>query len=303
MLPPPEIIQAAVPEVAATLPTRGLVAEDLAFDSSTGRWFVSSVHRREILVKARGGSWRVFASRRLAGVLALGVDMARRRLWATSVGLAQATGLRPEERGRSSLVAFDLDSGRELRRLELEGQGHALGDMVVAPDGTLFVSDGQGGGVYRVDPDGKALVLLVAPGVFRSPQTPVVVEGGILVPDYMKGLAFIPAAEGAARWLTVPDGADLRGVDGMAGSGRRLYAVQNGASPSRVVALDLDADFTKVERITVLLQVAEATHLVLQGSSLFVLADNGWERFDADGVPLKGLPPEIPPRILKVALP
>jgi len=303
MLIPPAFIQDARPAVVATLPAANLLAEDLAFDAATGRWFVSSVHGREILVKKPGKAWRVFAHQNLSGVLALGIDPPRRRLWATSVGLPQAGDLAPEDQGVSALVAFDLDSGRELRRIPLEGKGHALGDMAVASDGTVFVTDSRGGGVYRLDPEAMALVALVTPGTFRSPQTPVVVEGGILVPDYAKGLAFVPASGGAARWLTGPEGVDLRGIDGMALSGRRLYVVQNGASPNRVLALDLDEGLTKVERITVLLKVPEATHVLVREGTLFILADNGWERFDDAGALKKDAPPERAPRILRLELP
>jgi hypothetical protein len=303
MFLPPALIQNAAPRVEAVLPAADLIAEDLAFDAVTGRWFVSSVHRREILVKKPGKPWGIFARRDLSGVLALGIDAPRRRLWATSVGLPHAADLAPEGRGVSALVAFDLDSGRELRRVRLEGKGHALGDMAVAGDGTVFVSDGQGGGVYRLGAGGAVLVPLVAPGSFRSPQTPVVVKGGILVPDYTKGLAFVPASGGAARWLATPDGLDLRGIDGMALSGLRLYAVQNGGSPNRVLALHLDADFTKVERAEILLTLPEATHALVRDGALFVLADNGWERFDDAGVLKKDAPSERPPRILRLKLP
>jgi len=271
MFIPLALIQDARPAVVATLPATNLLAEDLAFDAASGRWFVSSVHRREILVKAPGRPWRVFVSRGLSGVLALGLNAPRRCLWATSVGLPQASDLMAVDRDRSALVAF--------------------------------VTDSRGGGVYRLDPGGKALASLVAPGTFRSPQTPVVVEGGILVPDYAKGLAFVPASGGAARWLEFPAGADLRGLDGMALAGHRLYAVQNGASPNRVLALDLDAGFAKVERVTVLMEVSEATHVLLHGGALFLLADNGWDRFGPDGALVKDLPPETPPRILKLPLP
>ena len=118
-----------------------------------------------------------------------------------------------------------------------------------------------------------------------------------------QGLAFVPAAGGAARWLAAPEGADLRGIDGMALSGRRLYAVQNGATPNRVLALDLDEAFTKVERITLLLKLPEGTHILLHGGALFVLADNGWERFDEAGALKKDAPPERAPRILRLKLP
>ncbi|HET8901229.1 MAG TPA: hypothetical protein VFM84_04750, partial [Holophagaceae bacterium] len=79
--------------------------------------------------------------------------------------------------------------------------------------------------------------------------------------------------------------------------------VQNGASPNRVLALDLDEGLTKVERITVLLKVPEATHVLVREGTLFVLADNGWERFDEAGMLKKDATPERAPRILRLKLP
>ena len=302
MFPPPALLQAAPPETVAVLPAQDLLAEDLAFDPATGRWFVSSVHRRDLLVKSPGSPWKPFARRGLAGVMALGLDLPRRRLWLTSVGLPQATDLARDREGRSELVAFDLDSERELRRVPLEGKGHALGDMAVGRDGTVFVTDSHGGGVYRLDAEGRVLRPLAPAGTFKSPQTPVIVEGGLLVPDYAKGLAFLPAAGGAPRWLRAPEGADLRGLDGMALAGNRLYAVQNGAVPNRVLALDLDAGFTKVEGLAVLLTLPEATHVLARDGSLFILADNGWDRFTEAGALKPDLPAQAP-RILRLRLP
>lgn len=302
MLPPPALVQAPPAEVFATLPVQDLLAEDLACDPDTGRWFVSSVHRREILVRTPAGAWRVFARGRLAGVLGLALDAKRRRLWACSAGLPQAEGLPAETRGRSELVGFDLDTGREVQRVPLPGGGHALGDLALGVDGTVFASDGQGGGVYRLDPGASALKAMTPPGAFRSPQTPAAVPGGLLVPDYSRGLAFLPQEGGAPRWLAVPEGVDLRGIDGVARVGRRLYAVQNGGSPTRILALDLDEAFTKVERATELLTLPEATHVLARDGALFILADNGWDDFAEDGALRPGAA-RRPPRILRVKLP
>ena len=302
MILPPVLIQGPAPASVALLPRGDLLAEDLAFDAATGRWFVSSVHRRQVLVQARGGAWRVFAGGGLPGVLGLALDAKRRWLWAACAGLPHAEGLPPELKGRACLVAFDLDSGREMRRVALEGPGHALGDLALGEDGTVFASDGQGGGVYRLDPGAEALRRLAPEGAFRSPQTPAVTPAGLLVPDYAKGLALLPLQGGAPAWLAVPVGADLRGLDGTALVGHRLYAVQNSASPARILALDLDAAFTRVERISVLATVPEATHLVARDGALFILADNGWDDFTDGGAPKPGTASHRP-RILRLELP
>jgi hypothetical protein len=159
-------------------------------------------------------------------------------------------------------VAFDLDSGREMRRVALEGPGHTLGDLTLGEDGTVFASDGQGGGVCRLDPGAEALRCLAPEGAFRSPQTLAVTPAGLRVPNYAKGLALLPLQGGAPAWLAVPVGSDLRGLDGTALVGHRLYAVQNSASPACILALDLDTAFTRVERISALATVPEATRLV-----------------------------------------
>ncbi|HEU4951457.1 MAG TPA: hypothetical protein VFT46_05870, partial [Holophagaceae bacterium] len=78
---------ASMAKLVSELPRQELLAEDLAFDPATGRWFVSSVHRRRILVKAPGKPWWTFADHGLSGLLALGLDGPRRRLWAAWAGL------------------------------------------------------------------------------------------------------------------------------------------------------------------------------------------------------------------------
>ena len=302
MLPPPALIQAAPPAALATLPAGNLLAEDLAFEAATGRWFVSSVHRREILVKAPGQPWRVFAKGDLPGVLGLALDASRHLLWAACAGLPQAEVLTPEARGHACLVAFDLRSGREMRRVALEGQGHALGDLTLGGDGTVFASDSQGGGVYRLDPGAEALARISPEGVFRSPQTPALTPRGLLVPDYARGVALLPTPGGAPVWLAAPTGVDLRGLDGMALVGRRLYAVQNSGSPTRLLALDLDEAFTKVESVSVLLDVPEATHVLARKGALYLLTGNGWDDFTAGGEAKPGTAAHRP-RILRIKLP
>lgn len=294
------------PALVAQLPRQELLAEDLAFDPATGRWFVSSVHRRRILTRAPGRPWRTFAEGP-CGLLALGLDAPRRRLWAAWAGLPQVEGLTAAEAGRTGLVAFDLDSGREVARIALEGEGHVLGDLTVGPDGTIYAADNRGGGLYLLRPGASTLEALAPPRTFRSPQTPALLEGiglegALLVPDYSRGLALLPLAGGPPRWLEAPPGVDLRGIDGLVVEGDRIYAVQNGAAPNRILRLRLGPD-RAVASVEVLLRLPEATHLLLRAGRLWILADNGWDRYTPQGALRPDRPPEPAPRILALRLP
>ena len=67
------------------------------------------------------------------------------------------------------MLCYDLQSGRLLRRIEGPHPG-ALGDMTLAANGDVFVSDGVGGGVYRVLAKGDALERVDA-GDFIAPNS------------------------------------------------------------------------------------------------------------------------------------
>jgi len=63
---------------AFTIPARDILPEDIAYDSKTRRFFISSVHKGIILTIDSAGDSREFA-RSEWPVLALGIDPGRRR--------------------------------------------------------------------------------------------------------------------------------------------------------------------------------------------------------------------------------
>ena len=70
----------------------------------------------------------------LGDVLGMKVDDKRRTLWAAS-----ARG------GKTALYAFDLPSGKLLGRYPVDGDGHQLNALVVAPRGAVYVTDTRPG--------------------------------------------------------------------------------------------------------------------------------------------------------------
>ena len=282
-----------------TLPATDWIPESLAWDARTKRLFISDVRHCEVRVvtdptraPARD---RAFA-RLPASAFALGIDARRHRLWVSIATLAQADGCGegPPSAERTALLALDLRSGRVVQRIEA-GLPGVLGDMLVADDGTVYVTERVHGAVLRLRPGAAALDRLDVAGEFTSPQTPALSADGrtLVVPDYARGIALIALADTcpcAARWPANGAAVFTAGIDGLVRDGATLLAVQNGTAPPRVIRF---AD--GLQRQQVLESgtpgFGEPTHAVVVGRSLWFIADVGWDRLEESGRRKPGAPP------------
>jgi hypothetical protein len=281
--------------VLATMPGRDLIAEDLALDRRDGSRYVSSVRAGKVLRLDSSGHWTDFLlppGLSAWGLYALAVDPLHDRIWVSSVAGAVSPPYRTADRGRSAVLQINLRNRAVERRYELaDGKEHALGDMALGVDGTVYVSDGLGGGVYRIEAEANArLAPLVPDGSLRSPQTPVPLPDGarLLVPDYSRGIAVIDLErQGAMTWLAHDAQLALYGIDGLYLRGQELIAIQNGTVPERLLLLRLDPGFTRVTSWTVLLARApglgDPTHGFVAGRQFQFIANSGWDRVDEQG--------------------
>ena len=275
--------------VAFRLAEKDLLTEGIAYDPASKAFFVSSVHRRKIVRRASDGTLSDFVREGqdgLHGVLAIAVDAPRRRLYACSAALPQMAGYEKGLEGASALYAFDLATGKLLRRdpLPADGKPHAANDLLVEPDGDVLVTDSLGSGIYRFRAAGGPVETLVPPGVFRSPQGIVFgPRGRIYVADWGYGLYWLER-DGKRREVSGPPDVPLFGIDGLVASGQRFYVTQNGLAPERVTRLDLDADGERVAAAKILdmndPEFAEPTLLTLVGKDLYVVGRSQWPAFD-----------------------
>jgi hypothetical protein len=275
-------------ELVLTLGDAGVVPEDIDFDPQTKTFLITSVLEKKIVRVAPSGQISTFASSPGGWpMLAIKVDAKRKLVWATDVALDGFTNAPKSDWGRSAVLCFDLQTGALRNRIE--GPPHsALGDMALTEEGVPIVSDGGGGGVYRIE-DGR--LVLINGEDFISPQTPVVLQGGKVaaVPDYARGIGILDLKVGSVRWLNQPGGAKvaLNGVDGLYFADGGFMLTQNGTSPERVVRMKLDQSQTKVvsedviERATPTL--GDPTHGVVVGDWFYYIANSGWDVLDEHG--------------------
>jgi hypothetical protein len=269
------------------------IPEDIDYDATGKRFYISNVLGKSIVAVDLVGRITRFAEAPDPWpVMALKIDAPRNILWATETALAGFTSVPEKDWGRSAVLVYEFGSGRLLHRIEGPPQT-ALGDMALDLNGNAIVSDGEKGGVYRVNRTTLGFERIDA-GDFVSPQTPVVLPDGkhVLVPDYVRGIGMLNLATKHVDWIPMAGKHALSGIDGLYASGDTLIATQNGAAPERVVRFLLNPSKTQVlsesiiERATATL--GDPTHGVVVGGYFYYIANSGWNNLDDHGVLKEG---------------
>ncbi|MDP9268773.1 MAG: hypothetical protein M3P27_10685 [Acidobacteriota bacterium] len=242
--------------------------------------------------------------------LAVAADGPRRLLWLTTSAMPGFSDFPKEDEGKAALLAVN-SRGQITRRFDFAtAEPAVLGDMTLAPDGTIYVTDSVGGGVYRVrievpggkspggnSPSGKSpggksktsKIEKLADGLF-SPQTPVLAadQKRLFVADYSMGIAVIDLAGGKpVAYMPHPEDIAVTGIDGLYLAGDALIAIQNGTEPARVVRLRLDGQQRQIVSAEVMEQggerLGDPTHAVVVEGWLYVIGNVGWNKVDASG--------------------
>ena len=225
--------------------------------------------------------------------LGMRIDPARRTLWVASQAFPSMDGYREDEKKPSAVFEYDADSGR-LRRKHVAPSGAAppaFDDLTVAPDGTVFVNDGESGRIWTISPGGTLQVFLESEA-FEGTQGMAVSENGktLYVSDY-QGLFAIDLPSRRVTPLSVPADLSLSGIDGLTRAGSSLVAIQNGVIPHRVIRIDLASDGVTI----VSSRILEMNHPDFDEPTLGVVVD-GVLYFSADSQGQKFLDAKNPPR-------
>jgi hypothetical protein len=298
-----------------TLGDSGFVGEDIAYDARRNRFLLSGIRGRRVVVREANGSERDFVTEGGVGslwaVMGLGVDSARDVLWISTVADDRIPGLPAGAKPRASLLRVRLADGTLERRIEFPDDTlpYEPGDLAVAPNGDVVISDGRRGAVNIIRRGRDSLEVLVPAGMLNAPQEPAISPDDriVVVPDYLGGIAIIPrvpsAGRASARWLHHKRSIVLNGIDGLKWSGpRTLIAVQNGVTPNRVVRLTLDSTRSEVLRTEVLAQgpdLPDPTHGIMVRGEYYVIARAGWYALDDVGQPRSG-EKQLPPLVAKI---
>jgi hypothetical protein len=178
--------------------------------------------------------------------------------------------------GRSGLFAFDLKTGKLVRKamLPADGKGHLLNAIAIDGEGNVYVSDTGVSGIYLLRRAGNNLEVFVPSSAFEATQGLALSEDEktLYVADYASGLWALDIASKRSRKLQPPRGACLVGLDGLSRIPNGFVAVQIGPKPERVLRIKLDP---KAERVTDV-EILEMSHPAYQGPIHGTVAGNSF---------------------------
>jgi hypothetical protein len=176
-----------------------------------------------------------------------------------------------------AVMAFDA-KGKVRARI-----GPTVGDFhpgdVSAADGQVFASDSQNGMVYRLTPNGKALMAIVLPGVGKSGQGSAYDKANnrLIVADYSQGITAIDLETNARTLVLRENDKPLRGIDGLMRCGRGFLGVYNGQSPGQLIAFTIEGGKLKLREAVEGYRMPDPTQVTSDGKRLLAVPNAGWE--------------------------
>ena len=276
----------------ATLADTTIYAEGIDADPETGSVYLASVRHRTIYQVAPGKPPRdlqVAHWPKIGAMLGVRFDRRRGVLWATTAGLAVGAGSQPADSTLAALLKIRPGDGAILARYDLPPEmPHVAGDLAIGPDGGIFVTDSRSPVVYRLAPGTDSLSSFRHP-LFRSLQGVAPTPDGrfAFLADYSHGLLRWNLRTGAVVRLPTPPDATSLGVDGIILDGNRIFGIQNGVAPARLVRFDLDRSGERVRAVTVVDRhqplADEPTIATVLGNTLIYVANSQWEKYDDQG--------------------
>jgi hypothetical protein len=95
------------------------------------------------------------------------------------------------------------------------------------------------------------------------------------------------ASTGPIAQVPRPRDIAANGIDGLVLHGDQLIGVQNGVTPNRIVAFDLDPAHSRITGARTLVRdttrIREPTHLVVVGDDIYYVANGGFGVYDERG--------------------
>jgi streptogramin lyase len=242
-----------------------------------------------------------FDTRSTLGVL---VDSKANLLWVCSNDFSSSGIPGPSSVPGSFLKGFDLASGEGKVSAELPGSATLCNDMVVGPDGSLFVTNSLAPQILKLKPGSNQFeVWLESPEFEQPPQGAPGLDGiafggdgNLYVNTFAGGNFFrVEVKDGTAGKITkLKPSRALQFPDGLRSTGKKTFVMaEGGGSVDRVTVSDDGVDVESIKD-----GIAGPTSVAPAGQTLWVSEGQLAHLFEA----AKSGPPHLPFRIIGISV-
>lgn len=243
--------------VAMTLEGDPANYQAIAWDGSRGRLLVGTASEGRVLaVDADGNTETLLQASEENGlwsVSGLAVDEGRKRLWISSSSTPRFARYSVSDGNRSALFEFDLEGLKLIARHDMpaDGRYHELGGLSVSDAGDVYVVDTVMPVIYRKRPQVPGLEPYVASeGLVAFTDVAVTPDNNrLFASDPVTGIFMVDTTAESAAMLSGPETLNLGGIQSVDYVDGKLFVVQAGIRPERLVRLELDAGGSAVENV------------------------------------------------------
>jgi sugar lactone lactonase YvrE len=208
--------------VAFFLPEKDLLPESVAYDQKDGSFYVGSTRKGKIIRFDKNQKVSDFIAPRQDGlweVIGIKVHTTRRVLWVCSFEGRNLEGYQKRDRRASGIFAFNLDTGKLIRKwvLDAPGEPHGFNDLVVTRGNDVYATHMfKDAAIYRITQKDQKLEVFATPEGLREPN------GIAITPDertlYVAGedgVIAIDIATAKSRRVSAPEGEHTGDIDGL----------------------------------------------------------------------------------------
>lgn len=267
----------------------------IARHGSDGDFFLAGLGQGRILrVSPAGTASRFFEPGEDGpeGITALAVDADRGVLWAAGTAVRQDGQGVSINMQAAALYRLDLESGELQAHFPITDDKplpHLFNEIAVGPDGSVYAADALSPLIYHHEPGQEALEAFVgAPGLSGFRGIDVTPDGKyLLVSEWFTGLYRVSVSKRRAHRLDAGPFVNLGGIHSLSFRDGKLFAVQTGTKPDRVMRIHLSDALDRAEAMFPL-SASEPEYDrpglgVLAGDGYYFVADSRWSLNEGSG--------------------
>jgi hypothetical protein len=269
-----------------SLSEKDLHPEGLLYLSKHKLWLSSSIRDKKIVAFDANGKCIDWFNDCSYSPFSIKTDHNEKYLWVACSAIPEMKNFTKEMDGKSEILKIEIATKRIVKRYTVGGN-HVFGDLVVAKNNDVYISDSAEPKIYKIE---KGSLLLWGDLKMEAFNLQGIAfnkkESKLFIADYLKGILVIDVKTKEKSWLGFPEETSKKGIDGLVFYNNSLIAIQNGVVPIRIVRYKLNENATKIIDFVVLDNnrnvFNEPALATLVQNKLYFVANSPWKFYEAN---------------------
>lgn len=279
--------------IAFKIKERDLHPESITYDVYSKKFYLSSIHKRKIVIIKNDSTVNNFISEKdndICAVTGIKFDN-KKQLWTCSANIMQMNDFSENSNKQGNgLFCYNIDTKELIKKyLFYDGYDHLIGDLEINDIG-IFVSDSKYNNVYKLNKNEDKFTEFCSDKNFSSLQGITISGNGkhFFLADYINGLYKIDTKTGKIISLyKYFNNFSFKGIDGLYIYKNSLIAIQNGIYPMKVIKINFNKSFSKIISVNVLEKnnpyFGDPTLGVIVDNYFYYIANSQWSSYNDKG--------------------